>query len=1199
MFRKTLRWLIVLLGLAGAAGGAGVWYAWVRADELLRAEVTQRLAEIAPHCDIKIGSARFDWNRSVRVKDFVVRPKSKPGASPAIALPEAIIRIDRERFLTDRKVDIQSIRLLRPRLEVTRRVDGSWSWNDLLPIHLPDPTMPFPEWEIEDATIRFRLEQEGLAEPVVLTLQDADLRLVPSGRRQVLVRGLTDVGESGPLQVTGRIDLDRKIWSLSGSLTRLSTSGTIAGFALKTSPHLREKLAMLGQRLKATEHALLGREESRVASESVPARFASSTNGVPVRVIPGINVAVPAQPDGLPTAAIPAPPPADLTALGLNAVVDVKFSIGQSETTAPLGYQVWIDCRDGQVVNPLLPFALRHLRGSVYWDAGQVKLTELRADGGGTSVKIDAAFRLPDGPSPVGEGAPIGSQDSAGSPDNSGQVGEVEELPVASGSVSVAVVDLPVSDHYPGRLPVSIERFLEVVHPHGPMDVVGTFDRDPAGAWSVKALTLTAKGASAQPEAFPYPIRDITGTLRLTGPKTLEARMVGKAGVKPVSLHATIENAGPAAEVGLAIIAQDVALDETLRDALKPAARDVVAKLGVEGFADFDLRLTRPPGLDQKYRWTLDATVRQGEIEYETFPYRLTGVGGRVIFDSKTDVWTLSEITAAHDKGRLFGAGTFRKTDEGLTALAEMPPQIGVNPTIAAVPPGLTFDFTAENLVLGNDVRAALPPALKATWDQFRPSGTVQLGGGIRWMPGGEPEIRLSRCDLTNGTFAARAFQYPLDNITAKLTYAPGTLKLSELTARHEDTWVQVTNAQLQRLPDAEWLLTMPALNVDNLRLGGDFSRAASDGLRTALASLEPRGAMNIVGSIELRGSTNPAVPMTAGWDLGLTLADNHFRAGLDLENVYGTVRLSGTYNGRDTSLNGSLLLDRADVFGNRLENVRGPFRYSGGGPEGGDAEIGTAAAVPRNLNVSEDQPVARENRIRADFLGGQVTLDLVMKLADPARKLPLRYAGRVTLVGGRLERYAPILSDAKNLAGVLTGWVNFSATGADPGDLDGKGQLFIEPAALYELPVMIQMFAAMTRLSSRPMDKAAFNFARIEFTIAKRTFSFPFIDLAGDRIRFVGRGQAGFDERLSLDFYSMLPHNRMDRVPLVGPLAGAMLDAFGTGWIGIEVRGKISAPVAHTVPAKGLDDTLRTFLNSLGPPRRDRAATAFPAPPR
>ena len=61
MVRQTVRWLAVFLILIGLAGGAAVWYAWTRGDELLRVELQNRLEQLAPKCSVRIGRARFDW----------------------------------------------------------------------------------------------------------------------------------------------------------------------------------------------------------------------------------------------------------------------------------------------------------------------------------------------------------------------------------------------------------------------------------------------------------------------------------------------------------------------------------------------------------------------------------------------------------------------------------------------------------------------------------------------------------------------------------------------------------------------------------------------------------------------------------------------------------------------------------------------------------------------------------------------------------------------------------------------------------------------------------------------------------------------------------------------------------------------------------------------------------------------------------
>ena len=99
-----------------------------------------------------------------------------------------------------------------------------------------------------------------------------------------------------------------------------------------------------------------------------------------------------------------------------------------------------------------------------------------------------------------------------------------------------------------------------------------------------------------------------------------------------------------------------------------------------------------------------------------------------------------------------------------------------------------------------------------------------------------------------------------------------------------------------------------------------------------------------------------------------------------------------------------------------------------------------------------------------------------------------------------------------------MNGWAELAGNSSDPKDVTGRGQLLIHPAALYELPVFIQIFKT---LSLATPDKTAFNYALTSFNIGNRMVNFSGIDLIGDAISLRGRGWARFDGPLQLQFYS------------------------------------------------------------------------------
>lgn len=1160
MVRTTLRWLVILVGVAGVVCAAAAWYAWVRSDEMVRDELQARLAAIAPACDLQLGRVRFDWNRSITVRDFAVRAKGKD-SPPSLVVPEVEIRIDRDRFVNDQAIDVQLIRLVRPRFDLTRRVDGTWSIEDLAPFRL-DPSIPVPEWLIEDATVRVCLEQEH-SDPVVLTLQDAKLQLVPAGRRQLIIRGLSDVADAGPLQVSGKLNLeaDNVTWSLSGSVSGLNTSGNIAGFALRSSSNLRDRVAQLGSKLRQAEQTLLATVDAAPSATpnspfrpagrnaSTPAPWEDDTG--PAARVDADTEANEASDDPGSTAEAAASEPCDLTGLGLNALVDLEFTVGKPDPKRPPAYQVWLDCRDGQVVNPLLPFPLQHLRGKLYWDNANLTLTEFRADGDGTALRVDGSLKV-DGPEP-------------------------------GGKIEVSVTDLAVSDRYPGKLPPAVERFLQTVRPSGPVDAVGVFERDAGDAWKVRSFKLTAKGATAVPAPFPYPITDISGVLELTAPDRLEANMTGKAGLRPVSLSAHVLNPGPEAEVLVEITAPSVVVDAGVREAFKPEVRTVLDRLGLEGVAE-NLRvwLIRPPGFEQKYSWWLTTKVRDGEIEYEGFPYRIKQLSGDVDYQSDTETLTFANVKGVHDRAALSVAkGTYRKPP--VTPASAMP----------GTPPfGLDLPIIAQRVALGSDLRAAVPPGLRSVWDDLQPGGLADLDVRIRWVPGVEPDIRLPAIRVTGGSLRLKAFPYPLDTITANLAYAPGKLDIADFVGWHpaDGTRLEAQKGVFSLEPNDEWRLQLPEFAVTDLNLGDDFRRAAPPALRQAIEKIDLRGAQerspvkDLRGRIDLLGSRR-APTVSAGWNLTAQLVDASARLGVDVSRAFGAVTCRGQVGGTQPDwFDGSLVSMSAEAFGQRFDKIQGPFAF-----RDGRIEVGTAAALAGGLdNPADPSGITTDRRLTAVCLGdGLLTFDALLALGERPR-----YDGRATLSGGRLEHLAQNTraGGMRNVSGVMNGWVNFQGDGSDPSGLVGRGRLRIEPAALGQLPVMMQIFQALTTLvPAGNLDNSMFRYAEADFRIRDRGFETslwprPGIVLAGDALRLIGGGRVEFDGRLNLEFQTVLQQNPAKVVPIIGQLVSRIVETATTGWVSIVVTGTTDAPNVQQRPLKAPADGARQFFEALGP---------------
>ena len=185
-------------------------------------------------------------------------------------------------------------------------------------------------------------------------------------------------------------------------------------------------------------------------------------------------------------------------------------------------------------------------------------------------------------------------------------------------------------------------------------------------------------------------------------------------------------------------------------------------------------------------------------------------------------------------------------------------------------------------------------------------------------------------------------------------------------------------------------------------------------------------------------------------------------------------------------------------------------------------------------------------------------------------------YYVKTAMQNANLDEYARLHHLGASLHGVMNGWVELAGNSSDPKDVTGRGQLLIHPAALYELPVFIQIFKT---LSLATPDKTAFNYALASYNIGNRMVEFSGIDLSGDAISLRGRGRASFDGPLHLEFYSRPA--RAWQVPIVSNV----VDQFTQAWVGVSVTGTVHNPRGQIKAMPQFDTAFRQFLGAINGP--------------
>jgi hypothetical protein len=845
-------------------------------------------------------------------------------------------------------------------------------------------------------------------------------------------------------------------------------------------------------------------------------------------------------------------PQNDLT-LGGQASID--FELSRSAPGAELDYKARAILALTEIKHPLLPFPLENLTGQVYVDKHRLILRNVTVRNGPTQLVADGLINLP--------------------------------VPAPADSIKFTIQDLDLDQRLESRLPERVRRFFETVHPTGHLDATGAVVRTADAKWDFVDWALTFKNCTASHEKFPYPVTDINGTaVQKKNAFALDFR--GLAGERPARLIGTVRNPGPDAEGDYLIEVHRLPIDYALLAAAKvhPAFYNTLDSLKLRGTADARVRFHRLPGPDQKIEWWLDALVSNGSLTYVNFPYRIGDLSGRVTFDSTLQKWTFSDLHGSHGPARLSGIGSFVKS-------------------APSAPGELNLTVHAEDVPLEEELAQAFPPTTRRLWDLIYPTGKVRTQISLRWVPGARPEIVIPEATITEGSLEVKSFPFSLDHVTATVMYGRDTgsdqdrLSIVSFEGHHDETLIRADNPRqcfvLCPSPDdpvGEWRVHLGRLMVEGLVPDRTLRRALPSGLRDTVKALDPQGRVDLVGMIELRGARRLNSPITAAWNVRSTLTDATLTAGVRLDHIHGTVFSSGNWNGRVVNIVGRVKLPSVYVLGHQFANVQGPFQLNNQ-----ELLVGSAKAFAPQAAGAHERPIPNDDRMTATAVGGLFFLDAKATL-DAQRTT---YFVKTAMQNASLDQYARDHGFGGNsLHGVMNGWAELQGNSSDPKDVMGRGQLMIHPAALYELPVFIQIFKT---LSLATPDKTAFTYALATFDIGNRTIKFNRIDLMGDAISLRGRGRASFDGPLNLEFYSRPA--RSWQVPLLSNF----VDQFGQGWVGVSVSGTIRDPRARIEAMPQFDAAFRQFMSAFNrpgavpqlsppwmpPPPVPRAASAAP----
>lgn len=808
-------------------------------------------------------------------------------------------------------------------------------------------------------------------------------------------------------------------------------------------------------------------------------------------------------------------------------ILDVDFRAEKRVDQSTPDLRLKVDIREGQLRSPVIPFQLTDVQAKFFWSNSDVVFQLLNARDGDALITGEMTM-------PLGVNAP-------------------------AAEAKLHFENVPISQKLKPLVPEKSQKFFDHFEPTGRVTGDIELKRFPSGKWLPVRTSGRADDAAMVFHRFRYPVTGISASLqqRAISDNAQSFRDVifditanGMLGTQTVTASGVMQNIGPEVESEFNVHVDDLPLDGRFRDAFDEQGRKVIESVNiVSGFVSGDMQCRREGGLDQTTHIVLNGRVRDAVSRFRGFPYEIERLSGKVEFRSAEKSWSFKELHGWHGPGEISGEGFFRSLPK---------------------PGELQLTITAQNAKLDADLFNSLNESSRSIWTLLNPEGSVSLTTTVAWTPGQKPVVSLHNVKVFDAAIYPRPFPFRMNIRSATLSYDPNDprsagmqhCEIESLTAEHDGAlitasgWAEADGAGM-------WQLHLNDLNAIDLKPDDHLRAALPTDWRETLSRLSQNGLVSIESSqLDFRGITDNKTPTTAAWDTTLRLKNCEVAAGLDLKNVSGIVRAKGTWDGYQLRNNGTIRLDRVEVLEMTIAGINGPYTMTEDELVLGNRDVIQGRIRPRD--------VPAEERIQAQAYGGSLEMDGLIKLRAGST---YRFFGE--LRNALLESYAARhLADQPNLKGVVNSWIFVTGDGDSPSNLAGKGQLQINPAALYEVPVVLEMLSALSRLNFAVPSRSAFNYALMSFEIRDSAFWFDPIDLVGDALALRGRGSVGFGGDVVLDFFSRPPRSR--GIPLT-----SLLPSLATQWVNVKVRGTIDNPQTDVSNRIKLDESMRNFLGA------------------
>ena len=1109
------------------------WYCINNSQSWMTTACKEALNEKFPGWPIELEKAVLDGDGVIRIcKMVLLSPKYHDSI---VEIPELKIEVDHDLFIKKQKIKITQLYIENPIVNIKQRPDLSWNTSELI---LPDQKekQQFAGLKLKNGTLYLSLNPHGNSparlKPIPIAFEKIQAELVSPEDERFVLRGESNIATLGKVLFKTEFHKLTGAWNFDLELQECKAGNDLINTLVSLAPDINQSISKLdAKNFHSSKSNLFTQLKSRPPNlaQNKLKRSADPLNisNNPIQTVSQSQLQL--QLEEL-------SPPVENTknAVIPDARINQKIDLGTELfltahiQASSLGYTYkpkWnanVEILDGRISHPAFPFPLYQIKGEIEADERQVKTKTIEATNGLTSINLNGLLH--------------------------------HQYPESNDGWYFTFENLLCDERLIRVLPSQMQELQRELNLSGTMDIQVKLLMTPQKKFDYFLTSVKLKNCLSQLRKFPYPITNIYGTIwqqaKEQDARLLLFKLTGMAGQQKVTMRGGVVNPGPGYESVINAHVKGLPLDATFRQALPPPVKKTVEEMKLTGVANFYAQLVRPPRDGEKFKLQVSGELKKGTMNWEVFPYHLEDLTGTFVFSN--DVWSFSDMKAKHGNTLLTGEGTFSPKD----------PEEWIDLDIKAV--NGTFDHLLENALVKCE------PMMKDVWKQINPAGEFDLELNVNRKPSKPIGIKFKRLQTKNASFVLKSFPYRFTNVNAVATGVPGDMTFEKFSAKHEQA--QFRGKGTLKKTKEYWHLKVFDTHFDDITPDHAFKAALPKVLQDTMDGISLKDRFSLSGGFQVAGSLTDPDLLVGEWDLEAILSGADLVAGIDVEDIYGTVSSKGTIDEKGyTQCKGKFKFDTMKVLGYHLLKVSGPWEI-----KGTELVFGSRKMFEKVKQGKEIKPPLPQERITGLLFNGVATLDAISLLNEESP-----YRVRLTINDGKLQDWAKVSGyGTSRIRGDINGWLDLQGDKNWQQSQVGRGRVWVKEAELYELPILIRIFRAIQFV---PPDKTAFRYAFTDFHMNGKQFLFDHIDLIGEAISLVGNGYVNYDGRVALDFDSIVPRSQLP-IPIVNNLINSkLIRGASRGIFKVKVRGTLTVPevlVNAGVPL--VDDALSGLLKTV-----------------